>query len=716
MGNGSGNEQPNRASRGPSVSGWPGGVSVEASGSGTKNLSASSVGANTAGLDGDSGSSIPGSGVAVTPAPRWLGKRVGRFRLLALLGQGAMGRVFRAEDTLMARHVALKVLPRTVKKGGVRVGPEVLIREARAAAAIEHPNAVQIFEVNQAGDVCYVAMELLEGGNLRDLVRAAGPMDLTRACLVCAEAAEALAAAHAAGVIHRDVKPANLMLSRSGRCKVVDFGLARLDEAGRGGAWAADASTENVGTPQFIAPEMLSGIPASAASDLYSLGGTLYYLLTGRAPYQAKSARDLLRMHVEAPVPDLRSVRPDASRALADAVAKALAKQPGERWATMEQFARVLRVQGIPTTPAESSGTNLSLPTPGYLPPGAPAVPSPTVAGRTTRPASPLEPALPEAQLAPLSSQASSGFVGRMTRLHVGLPAWAWLAAGGALAAAVVTVVCIALTKPPSKDLASGAGAQETSAPAHAAPIPTPAPAPPIQSPAASAQMPAVPQPQIAAPALAAVAILPHAPGALLQLGDFAGEADIGDVKTPGLVNFDAPRHNYTVTGDGFDFYLKSDSGHFIWRKMSGDLTITSAVRFVGSSPARFRKAALIVRQSLDPASPFADIVMHGEGTIAVQDRLQAGQSAEQHVTDLTGTTLWLVRRGDQFIGYVSSPGGEPQAAAAVTLRMKDPVYVGLAISARDGRDRPGIKPETAVFSAVEIDPLARVSARAPAQ
>jgi serine/threonine protein kinase len=190
-----------------------------------------------------------------------MGKRVGRFRLVGLLGQGAMGRVFRAEDTLMGRHVALKLLPRTLKtKAGASVGPEVLIREARAAAAIEHPNAVAVYEVNQAGDVCYVAMELLEGGSLRDLVRAAGPMDLTRACLLCAEAAEALAAAHAAGVVHRDVKPANLMLSRSGRCKVVDFGLARLDDPG---AAAGATGGENVGTPQFIAPEILQGSAAS---------------------------------------------------------------------------------------------------------------------------------------------------------------------------------------------------------------------------------------------------------------------------------------------------------------------------------------------------------------------------------------------------------------------------------------------------------------------
>jgi hypothetical protein len=501
------------------------------------------------------------------------------------------------------------------------------------------------------------------------------------------------------------------MLSRQGRCKVVDFGLARLDETARGGAWA-DASAENVGTPQFIAPEILSGTPASPASDLYSLGGTLFYLLTGRPPYEAKTSRDLLRMHMEAPVPDLRKIRPDASRALADALAKALAKRPTERWGSMEQFARVLRVHAIPTGPPESAGANLPLPTPGYFPAGAPAAPSPAVAGRSARAASPLEPPLPEAELLnPIKR--------RKTRPRLVLPAWAWLAGGGALVAAAAVVLCIAVNKTPSRAVASSTGQQAPAAPTQGTPVQTPPvtpPAAPVQSPAASVQTPAPPQPQVSATSAPTVAVLPHMPGASLQLGDFAGECDLGDVKTPGLVNFDAPRHNYTVTGDGFDFYYKSDSGHFVWRQMSGDLTIKAAVRFVGSSPARFRKAALIVRQSLDPASPFADILMHGEGTIVVQDRLDAGQPAEQHMTELTGTTLWLVRRGDRFVGYVSSPGEEPRPAAEVTLPMKGPVYVGLAVSARDGRDRPGTRPETAVFSDVEIDPIARLAARPAGQ
>jgi serine/threonine protein kinase len=402
------------------------------------------AGDNSGGIGSQSGGASSGGGISVDsgsggtrsiPAPRWLGKRVGRFKLLALLGQGAMGRVFRAEDTLMGRHVALKLLPKSYKKGGVSVGPEMLINEARAAAAIEHPSAVQIYEVNQAGDVCYVAMELLEGGSLRDLVRAAGPMDVTRACLLCAEAAEALAAAHAAGVVHRDVKPANLMLSRQGRCKVVDFGLARLDGPGDWGSAA-----ESVGTPQFIAPEILSGTPASAQSDIYSLGGTLWYLLTGKPPYQGKDAQELLRMHVDSPVPDIRSVRPEAPAGLANALETALAKRPADRFATMEQLARVLRVHAIPIA---GSAENLDIPVATGVPP------SPQLQ-RPARPATPLH----QSVAAPPEEEPEPDARTVYTALPHQQPdrmGWPLLVGGGVVIAAIVAVLCIVFLRP-SKD------------------------------------------------------------------------------------------------------------------------------------------------------------------------------------------------------------------------------------------------------------------------
>ena len=289
------------------------------------------------------------TGTAMRPAtaPSWQGKRVGRFRLIEELGRGAMGRVFRAEDALLHRQVALKVLPKVLLRGSKTIAAERLLGEARAAATLDHPSVVTVYEVNESGGVYYIAMEMLEGGSLRDLVKQAGPMEYTRACVLCADAASGLAQAHAMGIIHRDVKPANLMLTRGGRCKVVDFGLARMDDA-------ADLSCslpESVGTPQFIAPELLRGVSASARSDIYSLGATLWFLLTGHPPFEAATAADLLSKHLEAPLPALEAIRPDLSPGLVQAISTALAKRPADRFESAAQFEKVLRVYTIPSQP-----------------------------------------------------------------------------------------------------------------------------------------------------------------------------------------------------------------------------------------------------------------------------------------------------------------------------------------------------------------------------
>jgi eukaryotic-like serine/threonine-protein kinase len=303
------------------------------------------------------------TGAGTTPTPAWMGKRVGRFRLIGLLGQGAMGRVFRAEDTMLRRQVALKVLPKTVKRGQRTVEAERLIREARAAATLEHPNAVQVFEVNEVGGVYYIAMELVEAGSLRDLVEGQGPIDHVRACQLAAEAADALAHAHQMGIVHRDVKPANLLLSRTGRLKVADFGLARVEDASDLSCFLA----ESVGTPQFVAPEILQGIAATAKSDLYSLGATLWYLLTGKPPFEAGTTEELLHKHVNAPLPNLKKLRPDLPDGLVRAINTSLAKDPACRHGTTEQFASALRVHTIPV-----GASTQSL---GYIP--APSTQSP---------------------------------------------------------------------------------------------------------------------------------------------------------------------------------------------------------------------------------------------------------------------------------------------------------------------------------------------------
>ena len=274
----------------------------------------------------------------------WQGKMLGRFKLTRLIGQGAMGKVFRAEDVTLRRQVALKIFPQQITRGQRTFKVEQFIREARSAAQIEHPHVVHIYEVGKAAGWYYIAMELLEGGSLQELVTAGGPMDQYRACSLCADAAEGLAHAHRMGIVHRDIKPANLMLTRAGRCKLTDFGLARFEDPND----PFSLPSEAVGTPLYVAPEVAIGTPATAQSDIYGLGATLWFLLTGKPPFLGKTQKEVLLKHRNEPLPDLLMIRPDLSRSLGDALQKSMAKQPDGRYLDADQFAKVLRAHTIP--------------------------------------------------------------------------------------------------------------------------------------------------------------------------------------------------------------------------------------------------------------------------------------------------------------------------------------------------------------------------------
>ena len=283
--------------------------------------------------------------------PPWVGKVLGHFKLLRLIGEGKMGRVIQAHDVNLHRIVALKVLCKRVPgiDGQKRVNQ--FLREARAAAQIEHPNVVRIYEINQHDGWWYIAMEMLEGGNLREVIRAAGPLSTRRACAFIADAAAALAVAHDVGIIHRDIKPTNLMLSRHGRCKLTDFGLVRLDDPND----PFDFTHKAVGSPLFMAPEMILRKEQTPAIDVYSLGTTLYYALTGRAPFTGKSIDEVLKRHVRETAPDIRTLLPDCSPSLASLIGRALAKDPIDRPSAAD-MAAALRAEAI-ATGIEDSGT-----------------------------------------------------------------------------------------------------------------------------------------------------------------------------------------------------------------------------------------------------------------------------------------------------------------------------------------------------------------------
>ena len=275
-----------------------------------------------------------------------------RYRLGPAVGHGAMGEVHLAEDLRLARPVAIKSLRSELARY-----PDVRQRfsqEARAAARISHPNVVRIYDTGEQGRIPYLVMECLPGTSLVDEL-AWGPLEPRRARRVGLDVLGALDAAHRLGVVHRDVKPGNILLSAAidGPVKVSDFGIAKSTDE-----HSITESGALVGTPAYLAPERVAGEPAVPASDLYSLGVVLYEALAGRRPYEAESSLALaLAIHM-GEGPDLLELRPDLDPALVAIVDKALARDPSDRWASAAEMADALHAwrPRVSSRPAAAEG------------------------------------------------------------------------------------------------------------------------------------------------------------------------------------------------------------------------------------------------------------------------------------------------------------------------------------------------------------------------
>jgi len=255
--------------------------------------------------------------------------RIGPYRLLELLGQGAMGRVYRARDEALDRDVALKIL---APGRGDHAALARFRREAEAASRVRHRHLVTVHAFGEADGVPYLVLDLVRGRSLAEAA-AAGPLEPGEAVRIAGELASALGALHAGGVLHRDLKPANVLLTEDGAAKLSDLGLARLDDATR-----LTQSAAVVGTPTYMAPEQLRGAPVDARADVYALGAILYELLSGQPPVRARTVAELLAAKHAAPRP-LSVARPGLGVDLERVCRRALAVDPAERYPSAEALA-----------------------------------------------------------------------------------------------------------------------------------------------------------------------------------------------------------------------------------------------------------------------------------------------------------------------------------------------------------------------------------------
>ena len=270
---------------------------------------------------------------------RYRGFFLGKYKLLDILGSGGMSSVYLAEHVLMQRRVAIKVLPKN------RVSDSSYLarfhREAQAAALLDHRNIVRVYDVDNVGDLHYLVMEYVEGSDLQQMVKRSGPMEYAAAADYIRQAAEGLACAHEAGLIHRDVKPANLLVDRQNVVKVLDLGLA-LVTGDEKKASLTVAYDENVlGTADYLAPEQaMNSHNVDGRADIYGLGCSLYYLLTGHPPFAEGTLPQRLMAHQKSPPPAISLDRPDAPSDLVQICMKMMAKKPANRYQTMQEVAQ----------------------------------------------------------------------------------------------------------------------------------------------------------------------------------------------------------------------------------------------------------------------------------------------------------------------------------------------------------------------------------------
>ena len=333
-----------------------------------------------------------------------------RYLILRRIGSGGMADVYCAEDTHLGRQVALKVLHRRFAQDQEFV--ERFRREASAAAGLQHPNVVGVFDRGRHDGTYYIAMEHLPGRTLKEIVTSEAPLPQEQVVDLGIQILQAAGFAHRHGVIHRDFKPHNVIVDERGGAKVTDFGIARA------GASEMTETGSIMGTAQYLSPEQAQGHAVTAASDLYSIGVMLYEMLAGRLPFEGDSAVAVALKHLSEPPVPISQLRPDVNPALESVVMAALAKDPAHRWQSAEDFAEALQAAGTQI----EHGAPLPHDTAAFAPVPAAELPPAPAAGRRG----------PRAALALVRDRPADRGAGRLPDLPGGRRPYGWRVEGGA--------------------------------------------------------------------------------------------------------------------------------------------------------------------------------------------------------------------------------------------------------------------------------------------
>jgi serine/threonine protein kinase len=324
-----------------------------------------------------------------------LGDVVGDYEVTGVLGRGGMGKVFRVRSLLTDREEAMKVL-----LPGFDENPELddrFLREIKVHARLQHPNIAALRTALRVGERLYMLVELVEGSSLAEKLRE-GPLSVSVSVGWMMQVLSALAYAHDNGVIHRDIKPANILIADNGAVKLTDFGIARVSDATR-----LTSTGSSVGTLAYMSPEQVRGDPVDARADLYSVGLTLYEMVTGRRAIQGETAHSLMNGQLMTMPVEPTAVNPNVPAAISGAIMRALAKEPGQRFQSAVEFKEALAddditremVSPIPRTPVPASSTAPYRPTSTPPPTPYPTTPSATtVSASSAHQASSFEPAV----------------------------------------------------------------------------------------------------------------------------------------------------------------------------------------------------------------------------------------------------------------------------------------------------------------------------------